>query len=71
LLSHPIFHKKNLEFVINIPLDNDFPLNTIFNKIYTRLKKLFNFKLNSYTNIQKPSNDKSVEHAEKKYVFRI
>jgi len=64
---HPHWTQQNLEFVINLLLDNDFPLNIIFNKINLRLKKLFNTKLKS-NNTFEPGNDESVEHIEKKYV---
>jgi len=67
LLSHLKFHKKNLELVINILLDNDFPLNMIFNKINIRIKKFFNSKLNSNTNKQNTDNNKSVKYTERKY----
>lgn len=41
-LSHPRYHKKkNFEFVINILLDNGYPLSLIFHVINERLKKLF------------------------------
>jgi len=62
---------KNL--VTNILLDNNFPLNVNFNKINKRLKKLFNYKLNSNTIKQSNDNNKSVEYIEKihTYLFRI
>jgi len=37
LLSHSEFHQKNLEFVIKILINNDYPLNVIF-KVMTELK---------------------------------
>jgi len=40
-LSNPNFHKENLSFCIELLLDNGYPLNLIFNKINSRLKKLF------------------------------
>jgi len=40
LLSHPRYHKKNLELVINTLLNNDYPLNFIFDTINSRLKYL-------------------------------
>jgi len=43
-LSHPTFHKKNLSFCIKLLLDNGYPLNLIFNKINSRLKKLFVYR---------------------------
>ncbi|XP_071649570.1 uncharacterized protein [Temnothorax longispinosus] len=41
LLSHPRFHRKNLELIISILLNNDYPLDLIFNTIHERLKSLF------------------------------
>lgn len=49
LLSNPIFHKKNLEFVINMLIDNGYPLDLIFNEINYRLKYLIMNKLNDNT----------------------
>jgi len=40
-LSHPSFHKKNLELCIKLLLNNGYPLNLIFNRIKLKLKKLF------------------------------
>ncbi|KYQ48391.1 hypothetical protein ALC60_12572 [Trachymyrmex zeteki] len=37
LLSHPKFHLKNIEFVINILLNNCYPLFLIFNYINKRV----------------------------------
>jgi len=39
LLSHPKYHTKNLNFIIEIFLGNDYPLNFIFETIYSRLYK--------------------------------
>ncbi|KAG5344388.1 NAAT1 protein, partial [Acromyrmex heyeri] len=47
LLSHPRFHKKNIEFVINILLNNCYPLSLIFNCINKRIKKIIHEKLNT------------------------
>jgi len=49
LLSHPMFHKKNLQFIIKLLMDNSYPLNLIFKKINSRLKTLIynNRKFNS------------------------
>ena len=41
LLSHPKFHEKNLELIVNILLDNDYPLDFIFKVIRERLRCLF------------------------------
>jgi len=42
LLSHPKFHQKNIEFVINLLLDNGYPLDFIFDKTNNRLRSLIN-----------------------------
>jgi len=38
-LSHPTFHKKNLEYVIEVLLDNAYLIDLVFNKINTRIKE--------------------------------
>jgi len=38
LLSHPRFQRENLIFIINVLLNNDYPLKFIFDTINTRLK---------------------------------
>jgi len=40
LLSHPRYHQKNLELVINTLLNNDYSLSFIFDTINSRLKYL-------------------------------
>jgi len=40
LLSHPRYHQKNLELVINTLLNNDYPLSFIFDTINSQLKYL-------------------------------
>jgi len=42
LLSHPRFHQKNFDFIINTFLDNGYPMNFIFETISIRLRNLFN-----------------------------
>ncbi|KYQ58861.1 hypothetical protein ALC60_02132, partial [Trachymyrmex zeteki] len=44
LLSDFTFHKKNLTFIINILLDNDYPLTFIFNTVNQRIKNLLKTK---------------------------
>jgi len=44
LLSHPKFHERNLNFIIDTFINNNYPLQFIFNTIQTRLKSLFNKK---------------------------
>jgi len=46
LLSHPKFHGKNLTHVVNILLDNCFPLPFIFATIKTRINTLINRTVN-------------------------
>ena len=41
LLSSPKFHYKNIKFIINTLLNNDYPIDFIFNTIDSRLKLLF------------------------------
>jgi len=69
LLSHPTFHRKNLKLV-DLLLDNGFPLNIIFNKINIRLKKLFNSKLKYHNNTQEPVKLPS-EHTEERKCMSI
>ncbi|KAL6433579.1 hypothetical protein ACFW04_006577 [Cataglyphis niger] len=40
--SHPQFHKKNFNFIINILLNNNHPLDFIFSTLHNNLKYLFN-----------------------------
>ena len=40
LLSHPRFHQDNLSRVINILLENSYPLDLIFQTLHKRIKKL-------------------------------
>jgi len=41
-LSHPKFHERNLNFIIETFINNNYPLQFKFNTIQTRLKSLFN-----------------------------
>jgi len=50
LLSHPEFHQKNFELIIKILLENDYPLDFIFNTISLRIKGLINDKIAKYKN---------------------
>jgi len=59
-LSHPDFHQKNLESIVNILLNNDYPLDFIFKTIRTRLKSLlYNF------NKQEDSNNDESDQSNK------
>ncbi|KAG5324817.1 MOS1T transposase, partial [Pseudoatta argentina] len=55
-ISHPMFHKKNLELVVNFLLVNDYPLKFIFDTIHNRIKHLINKKM--YINYDKDCQDK-------------
>jgi len=44
LLSHPKYHEKNLNFIIEIFMENGYPLDFIIDTISIRLKKLLNKK---------------------------
>jgi len=50
LLSHAKFHQKNLEIVIDLLLENGYPLSLIFEKINHRLKSLIYNKGNQSVN---------------------
>jgi len=50
LSSHPRYHVKNLNFIINTFLLNDYSLDFIFNTINLRLKTLFNKRTNTPVN---------------------
>jgi len=41
LLSHPKYQEKNLEFIIETFINNDYPLKFIFDTINMRLKSIF------------------------------
>lgn len=56
LLSDPIFHQKNLHLVINIFINNHYPIELIFTTINKRLKTLFNTKLNKNAHITDNGN---------------
>ncbi|KYQ59136.1 hypothetical protein ALC60_01852 [Trachymyrmex zeteki] len=63
-LSHPEFHKKNIESMINILLMNGYPLDTIFSTINNRITKLSSRK-NVYENID--NNNESIDPNRRKY----
>jgi len=43
-LSHPKFHQRNINLIINLFLDNGYPLQLIFDKINERVKGLIHKK---------------------------
>lgn len=49
-LSHPMYHQKNLRFIVMTLLNNGYPLELIFSKINNRLKTLFRTEKNK-TNV--------------------
>jgi len=63
LLSHPKYHAKNLEFIINTFVLNDYPLDFIFYTINSRLR----------TSIKKRviSNNKTYNTDEKIHWFTV
>jgi len=57
LLSHPEFHEKNLKFVIDTLLNNDYPLKFIFRVMSDRIKSLVHSKTNKQKKILPDNND--------------
>jgi len=54
MLSHPSFYQKNLELIIKILLENDYPLNFICKTISNRIRHLItNFKTIKHRMIKK------------------
>lgn len=45
LLLHPKYHEKNLNFIVNTFLENDYPTKFIFDMINSRLKSLLKYKI--------------------------
>ena len=60
-LSHPTFHQKNFDKIINILLTNGHPIETIFDNIKKRLSNKFSNKL----------DDKETNNNEKISYFTI
>jgi len=61
LLSHPFFQQKNLECIIEVLINNGYPLDLIFNKMNIRIKHLIH-----RNNIEKPEKD--VEKDDRKLI---
>jgi len=61
-LSDPIFYQKNIELIIELLLDNGYPLNLIFEKLNNRLKILI------YNNRSQEFNSKQHQKHSKKYI---
>jgi len=66
LLSHPRFQEKNLKGIINILLENCFPLPFIFATINTRIKTLANRTIREAKN----TND-SLQIRERKFFYHF
>lgn len=64
LLSHPMYHKKNLEHCIEILLDNGYPIHVIFKEINRRIKVVNNFHIN-----KKRTKDIAEENKKKFFVI--
>jgi len=58
-LSHPRYHKKNINFIINTFLQNDYPLHFIFETINLRLKTIVNKRNNAHTIEENNNNNKN------------
>jgi len=56
-LSHPRFHEKNLKFIIETFVNNNYPLQFIFDTIHMRLKSLFNKRTKKQGNSTGNSNE--------------
>jgi len=56
LLSHPRYHNKNINFIINTFLQNDYPLHFIFDTINLRLKTVVNKRNITHTNEAENNN---------------
>jgi len=72
LLSHPKHHQKNIEICIDLLLDNGYPLDLIFDKIDTRIKKIFLNKVHSDMNnsiLPNKKNDTDLETNKKFFVI--
>lgn len=58
-LSYPSFHQKNMELVVNILLNNGYPLFFIFDTLNKRLKTISRHNIsNNKTNISNNNNNK-------------
>lgn len=54
LLSHSLFHQKNFNLIINILINNNYPLEFIFQTLHNRLKFLIH---NSNTIVKTPDKE--------------
>jgi len=54
----PIFHAKNITLIINILIENDFPLKFIFDTINNKIKDITRKKISRTNNLE--NNKKSI-----------
>jgi len=60
-LSHPYFHQKNFNYIVQILLDNNYPVNLLFQTIRERLKYLIDQSNKTEKTIDN-NNDKPVRY---------
>ncbi|KYN11963.1 hypothetical protein ALC57_15856 [Trachymyrmex cornetzi] len=65
LLSHPKYHSKNIELIVNTFLDNNYPIEFIFRVIHSRVKYLI------HKGISKQNNSDIEDETEKKSWFTV
>jgi len=65
VLSHPKFHENYLRFIVNIFLENDYPIKFIFDMINSRLKSLLKRKT------RRQANPDTINNEEKTMWFTI
>jgi len=71
LLSHPVFHYKNIKIVINILLNNDYPLDFILHTCFNRLKKLLFTSDTGINRLQNTDGNNSITYFTIPYVPSI
>jgi len=72
LLSHPEYHRKNIEICIMLLINNGYPLELIFKQINKRLKMIFVNRLRSDINnetILVNNNDSELERNKRYFVI--
>jgi len=69
LLSHSSYYQKNIEFVVELFLENGYSLNLIFEKINSRIKTLIYNNRNFYFNNNLDKNNNSSDDMNKKVMF--
>jgi len=64
-LCYPSFHQKNLELIVKILLENDYPHNFIFHFFKTISNRIRHLIANSNNKTQ---NDKRISHLDDKII---